>query len=133
MFINANVSDGRVYNGSWQRVLESTNVTCEESGVHPLAGVHVEQLRRVAKAKSREGLLDLVDLSSAHSFDLSLTNTISVEDDLCWVGTIGSLEGLASVSHSIAESISRFLTDVILDYASRPVGGGAVVHGTAQS
>jgi len=126
------VGDGRVYNGSWQWVLESTDVACEESGVHPLTGVHVEQLRRVTKAKSREGLLDLVDLSSAHSFDLSLTNTISVEDDLCWVGTIGSLEGLASVGHSIAESISGFLTDVVLDYAGRPVGCGAIVHGAAQ-
>ena len=124
------VSDGRVYNGSWEWVLESTRRSCKESGVHPLTGVHVKQLRRVTKTKSREGLLDLVDLSSAHSFDLPLTNTISVEDDLSWVGSIGSLEGLASVCHSIAESISSFLTDVVLDYTSRPVCGGAVVHGT---
>lgn len=89
------VCDGCVDDGTWERVLVATDISSEQSGVDPLARVDVHQLR-VSEAEARERLLDLVDLSTAYSLDLSFTNTISVEDDLSWVSTIGSLERLAS-------------------------------------
>ena len=42
-------------------------------------------------------MLDLVDLSAAESLDLALSYTISVEDDLGWIVSVGSLEGFAGV------------------------------------
>ena len=71
----------------------ASNISSEQSGVDPLARVDVHQLC-IGKAKARKRLLDLIDLSTAYSLDLSFTNTISVEDDLSWVGTVGSLECL---------------------------------------
>ena len=127
------ISDSRVYNGSWQWVLEPANISSEESGVDSLAGVDIEELGRAAKAKPGERLLDLVDLSAADTLDLSFTNTVSVEDDLCWIGTIGSLEGLTGSVHSIAERVSSFLAYVILDDTCRPIGRRTVVHGATQS
>lgn len=127
------VSDSRVYNSSWQWVLESTDITGKESGVDPLARVDVQELGGGTKAKSSKGLLDLVDLSTADTFDLSFSDTISVEDDLCWRGTIGPFEGLTSLGHSIAERVSGFLAYVILDNAGRPIGRCAVVHRAAES
>lgn len=77
-------------------------------------------------------MLDLVDLSPADTLDLSFTNTISVEDDLGWVGTIGSLECLTSRAHTCAEGVGSLLTDIVLNNARGPVSGGRVVGRGAQ-
>lgn len=97
------VGDGGIDHSTWHWVLEPSGVTSKESGVNSLACVDVHQLGRVNKAKAREGLPDLVDLSTADSLNLSLTNSISVEDDPGWEGSVGSFESLTSACHSSTE------------------------------
>lgn len=99
--IDVLVSDLSIDNRSRKRVRESANITAKESCVNSLLGVDVHELS-ISQAQSIQSLLDLVDLSSADSLNLSLTNSVSVEDDLCWVCAIGSLEGFACSIHSFA-------------------------------
>ena len=95
------VSDLSIDNRSRKRVGESANITAKESCVHSFGRVDVHELG-VIEAQATESLLDLVDLSSADSLNLSLTNSVSVENDLCWVGSISFFEGFASTGHTLA-------------------------------
>lgn len=122
-FVNVLVSDCAVNDCSWQWVLEASWSTSEDSGVYSLASVDVHQLCGVSNALLSESLLDLGDLSSADTFNLSFTNTISVEDYLSRISAVGSLEGFTGILHTNAKSVGSFLTYVILDYTSRPVRG----------
>jgi len=49
------------------------------------------------------------------------------------VGSVGALEGFAGLGHADAKRVRGLLSDVILDHTCRPVRGGGVVHGSAQS
>lgn len=130
--VDVPVDDVGIDDGSWQWVLEASRLSSEEAGVHSLTGVDVHQLGGVSKSSGGECLLDLVDLSSADTLNLALTDSVSVEDDLSRVGTVGTLEGFASRGHTCAERVGGFLSDVVLDYAGGPVRGGRVVHGGTQ-
>ena len=55
------------------------------------------------------GLLNLLKFTAHNSFLLLLTNSISVEDQLAWVNTIGSFEGFKSFTHHILQLFSNFL------------------------
>lgn len=88
------VGDLSVDNRARHWVLKSANITVKESSVHTFARVDVHELG-VSEAQAVESLLDLVDFSSADTFDLALTNTVSVEDDLSWIGTVSFLESFA--------------------------------------
>jgi len=63
---------------------------------------------------------------------LAFTNSVSVEDDLSWIGTVGSLEGFTSRGHTSAERVGSFLSNVVLNNTGRPIGSGRVVHGATQ-
>jgi len=112
--------------------LETTRIASEESRVHSLAAVDVHQLARVRDSSTGQCLLDLVDLWAAETLDLTFTNTISVEDDLGWIGSVGSLECLACVAHSFAEVVGSLLTNIVLNNARGPVRGGTVVHRSSE-
>jgi len=125
------VNDCGVDDGTWHWVLEASWLASEDPGVDPLGGVDVHQLGG-PQTESREGLFDLVDLSPANSLDLAFTNSVSVEDDLSWVGAVGSLEGFTGIGHTSAERVGSFLSNIVLDDTGRPVGGGRVVHGATE-
>ena len=71
---------------------------------------------------------NLIDLSTADSLNLSLTNSISVEDDLGRISTIGSLESFTGIGHTCAKRVGSFLAYIILHNAGGPVCGSTVVH-----
>jgi hypothetical protein len=85
--------------------LESTRLSTEQTSIDSLGGIDVHELGGITESKSSKCLLNLIDFSTADSLDLTFTNTISVEDDLSWIGTIDSFEGLASVFHANTESV----------------------------
>jgi len=127
------LSDVSVDDSTWLRILETASATSEESRVHSLADVEIHQLARVGESCTGKCLLDLVDLWAADTFNLTLTNTVSVEDDLGWIGSVGSLECLNCAAHSFAEVVGSFLTNIILKNTSGPVGGGTIVHGGSET
>ena len=93
--------------------MEASNVTSKESCVDSLACVDVHQLGS-SKTEARECLLDLVDLSTADSLDLSFTDSVAVEDDLGWISSVRALESLACVGHSSTQIVGRLLANVVL-------------------
>ena len=95
------VSDLSIDNRSRKRVGESANITAKESCVHSFGCVDVHEFG-IVETQATESLLDLVDLSSADSLDLSLTNSVSVENDVFWIGSICSFEGFTSTVHTLA-------------------------------
>lgn len=108
------VGDVSVHNSTRQRILEAAYIASEDPRVDSLAGVDVHELGGFANAEASQCLLDLVDLSTANSLDLSLTNAVSVEDDLSRISSIGSLESFTSICHACAKRVGRFLTYIIL-------------------
>lgn len=94
------VGDATVHDEAWLRVLEGSNVAREEAGVHSLAHVDVHELG--VEAKRLDAGLDLFDLWAADTSNLTLTNTISVEDDPGRVGaSVCFLEGLETLSDTL--------------------------------
>jgi len=130
--VDVAVSDVLVDNRTGERILEASGRPGKDTGVDSLAGVDIHQLRGVLEPEAGECLLDLVDLGFADSFDLAFANTVSVEDDLVGVSSVGSLERFAGVGHSSAEGVGSLLAYVVLDNTGRPVGGCGVVHGGAE-
>lgn len=122
------VSDDRVNNGSGHGVLEASRITIEDSGVHSFARVDVHQLGRVLAAKMSDRSFDLLNLGNTDALDLTLTDTVTVEDQSSWVGTIMLLEAFESVDHSILQSSRAFLANLVLDYTRGPVSGGRLIH-----
>lgn len=102
-FVDVLVCDLLVADSSWHWILESARLTTKQASVDSLGGIDVEELGRVTDPKSRECLLNLVDFSTADTLDLTFSNTISVEDDLSWIGAVNSLECLKSIRHSNTE------------------------------
>ena len=89
------VCDSRVDDSTWERVLVAPWLPTEQPGVDSLAGVDVHELGGVTEPKTSECLLDLGDLRTADTLDLTFTNTVSVEDEAGWECAVGSFEGLA--------------------------------------
>ena len=130
--IDVFVSDLSINNRSRKRVLESANITSKESGINSFLCIDIHELGFI-ETQAGESLLYLVDFGSADSLDLSLTNSVSVEDDLSWIGSIGFFEGFTSSTHTLTEVIGGLLTHIILNNTCRPVDGGRVVDRSTQS
>jgi hypothetical protein len=71
-----------------------------------------------------ESLLDLLELRSADTLDLTLTYTIAVEDNLGWGRTVVALERFNGAGHACLQICGPFLANFILDDARGPVGCG---------
>ena len=73
-------------------------ISGEESGVDPLAAVDVHQLASVSLTDADNRLLDLGDLGAADTFDLTFSNTVSVDENVIWKLTVVVIsKGLESV------------------------------------
>lgn len=89
--VGVTVGDSSINHCAWLRVLELSDVASDQSSVHTLAHVDVHQL--CLAAHNRYRCLDLLNFWATDWGNLALTNTITVEDESCWVGaTISFLE-----------------------------------------
>jgi len=122
------VSDDRVDDSSSHGILEVADCTIEDPGVHSLARIDVHQLSRVLPAVMSDRCFDLLDLGNTDALDLSLTNTVTVEDHASWVGAVVLLEAIESVYHSVLQCGGAFLTNLVLDYTRGPISRGRLIH-----
>lgn len=113
--------------------MEATWIATEQSRIDAFAAVDIEQFGLLSKTSISDSLLDLDDLRSADSFNLTFTNTVTVEDDTSRERTILSLECLKSTRHTNTKVVGTFLADIVLNDACRPVGCSGVVHGGCES
>lgn len=72
-------------------------------------------------------MLDLLDLRAADALNLTLTNSISVENDSSRVSTVGLLECLKCTLHADAKVVRALLALLLLNDTSAPVSGSSDV------
>ena len=80
-----------------------------------------------------EGRLDLLDLGHTDALNLTLTDTVAVENNLLWSRTVVALERLNSTRHASLQVRRAFLANLILDDARGPIGCSRLVHRGGQS
>lgn len=114
-------------------VLEPVRVASEDPRVDTLAAIDIHQLASVRDAMCGEGLLDLLDLRNADALDLTLTNTVTVEDDPLRRRTVVALERLYGTCHASLQVCRTLLADLVLDDARAPVGCRRLIHRGSQS
>lgn len=100
-FVNVLVSDTLVDNNTWHWVLEVANITIEDPRVHALARVDVHELRLVLPANRGNSRLDLLNLRNTNALHLTLTDTVTVKDNSCRIGSIVLLECFEGVHHTV--------------------------------
>ena len=71
-----------------------------------------------------EGRLDLLDLGHTDALNLTLTDTVAVENNLLWSRTVVALESLNSTRHASLQVRRAFLANLVLDDARGPVSRG---------
>ena len=99
-FIGVSVCDCLVNDCTCLRVLEAVRVTSEDPRIDSLASIDVHKLARVRETLLGQRLLYLFDLRDTDSLNLTFSNSITIEDNLAWVTTILSLEGIQCLDHS---------------------------------
>ena len=119
--IHISVSDGGIYDCPREWILEWAYVSTEDSCVDSLANIDIHELS-LRNSKIWEGWLDLVYFWFADTLNLSLSHTISVEDDSFWeCPPIVLLERLTSLCHPFLKRVSWFLAKFALNDACWPV------------
>ena len=77
-----------------QGVGEAADCTSENPRVHTLARVDVHELAGLSDAAGGKGCLNLLDFRHTNSLNLSLTDSVAVEDYPRWQGAVILLECL---------------------------------------
>ena len=72
-------------------------------------------------------MLDLLDLRAADALNLTLTNSISVENDSSRISTVGLLKCLECTLHADAKVVRALLALLLLNDTSAPVSGSSDV------
>jgi len=75
----------------------------KDAGVDALAAVHIHELCEVTATSTCNGTFNLFDLRYANAGNLSLSYSITVENNSGRVGTIALLETLKSSSHTLLQ------------------------------
>jgi len=114
-FVSAFVNNCGVDDSTSSGICESADSTSEDSSVHAFASVDVHELA-VSLTCRLERSFDLLDLRNTDALDLAFTNTIAIEDDACWVGSIIFLESFKSALHAGLEVVRCLLANLVLSY-----------------
>ena len=73
------VSDSAVYNSTWERISEVTNITAEETSVNSLVYVEVDKFGFASSFCSAR--FELSDFKSANGLDLRVGDTVPVHNN----------------------------------------------------
>ena len=131
-FIGILLSDLTINHCSWKWIRVATWLSSKQSSVDSLAAIDVHEFAWIGLTTTYKSLFNLSDFRTADTFDLAFSYTISVEDYLSRIRPVSSLKSLTCVSHSLAQIIWSFLTNIILYNTGRPKSSRAVVHRSSE-
>lgn len=118
----------RVDDSAGHGVLEAADLPSEDPRVHTLARVDVHKLAGLGDAAGGKGCLNLLDFRHTNSLNLSLADSVAVEDYPRWKGAVVLLEGFEGTHHARLKVVGSLLPDFVLSHAHRPVGGSRLIH-----
>lgn len=98
-FVSALINDGGVDDCASCGIRESADSTSEDSSVNAFTCVDVHELA-VSLTCRLKSSFDLLNLRNTDALDLAFTNTVTVENETCWVGCIIFLESFKSALHT---------------------------------
>ena len=101
------ISASAVYDCPWKGIVHTSSRVIEDAGVNPLLHNHKGEFD--GRILVEKDLLKLMNFVFEDLFELALSDSIAIYNDLRWIGAIDGLE----VVHCVFEALREFVDDLL--------------------